>query len=171
MTTCFPLQPVLQPRRFLANYSEDKPRHWCEGNAALTHILNTYTLLVPGNEGFFIRTLKQGLPDMDPEMREMVMHFSHQEGQHGAAHLRFWQILERQGYRIRGFQRKVDFFLYRLIERLTPFKLRLSFVACIKHQRPSFWLTPLQRVCRIQPRALFDGICRRSSTSPWRSTS
>ena len=133
MTTCSPLQPALQPRRFLANYSEDTPRHWCEGNAALTHILNTYTLLVPGNEGFFIRTLKQGLPRMDPEMREMVMHFSHQEGQHGAGHLRFWQILEGQGYRIRGFQRKVDFFLYRVIERVTPFKLRLSFVACIEH--------------------------------------
>jgi predicted metal-dependent hydrolase len=106
MTTCSPLQPVLQPRRFLANYSEDTPRHWCEGNAALTHILNTYTLLVPGNEGFFIRTLKQGLPDMDPEMREM-MHFA-QEGQHGAAHLRFWQILET-GLPDPGFQRKVDF--------------------------------------------------------------
>ena len=125
---------MLQPRRFLANYSEDTPRHWCEGNAAVTHILNTYTLLVPGNEGFFIRTLKEGLPRMqEPAMREMVMHFSHQEGQHGAGHLRFWRILEKQGYRIRGFQKKVDFCLYRVIERVTPFKLRLSFVACIEH--------------------------------------
>jgi predicted metal-dependent hydrolase len=125
---------MLQPRRFLANYSEDTPRHWCEGNAAVTHILNTYTLLVPGNEGFFIRTLKEGLPRMqEPAMREMVMHFSHQEGQHGAGHLRFWRILEKQGYRIRSFQKKVDFCLYRVIERVTPLKLRLSFVASIEH--------------------------------------
>ena len=124
----------LQPRRFLAGYRDDTPRHWCGDNPALTHILNAYTLLVPGNEGFFIRTLKQALARIDdPATREMIMHFSHQEGQHGAGHVRFWAILEKQGYRIRGFQRKVDFLLYRVIERLTPFKLRLSIVACIEH--------------------------------------
>jgi predicted metal-dependent hydrolase len=126
--------PPLQPRRFLAEYRDDTPRHWCGGNAAVTHILNAYTLLVPGNEGFFIRTLKQALPRFeDPSIREMIMHFSHQEGQHGAGHVRFWTILEKQGYRIRGFQRKVDFLLYRIIERITPFRLRLSIVACIEH--------------------------------------
>lgn len=134
MNSCEPTPPPLQPRRFLADYADDTPRHWCAGNAALTHVLNTYTLLVPGNEGFFIRTLKTALSRIDDaDTREMIMHFSHQEGQHGAGHVRFWRVMERQGYRFRGFQRKVDFFLYRIIERIAPFRLRLSFVACIEH--------------------------------------
>src|SRR5262245_46357715 len=92
--------PPLQPRRLLVDYGNSTPRHWCGGNAALTHVLNAYTILVPGNEGFFIRTLKACADRCaDPQLREDIMHFSHQEGQHGAAHLRFWRILEAQGYR------------------------------------------------------------------------
>ena len=124
----------LQVRRFVAQYSDTTPRHWCDGNAVITHILNAYTLLVPGNEGFFIRTLKECATKIDdPATLENIMHFSHQEGQHGAGHVRYWRILEKQGYRIRGFHQKVDFLLYRVIERITPFKLRLSLVSCVEH--------------------------------------
>ena len=67
-------------------------------------------------------------------MLVVIKHFSYQEGQHGAGHLRFWQILETQGYRIRGFQRRVDFVLYRLIERIgRRSKLKLSRASCIEH--------------------------------------
>ena len=52
--------PELHPRRFLAQFAEDTPRFWCGENPVITHILNAYTLLVPGNEGFFIRTPQTG---------------------------------------------------------------------------------------------------------------
>ncbi|HEX6833294.1 MAG TPA: metal-dependent hydrolase, partial [Rudaea sp.] len=39
----------------------------------------------------------------------------------------------KQGYKIRGFQRRVDYFLYRIVERITPLKLRLSMVSCVEH--------------------------------------
>ncbi len=124
----------LQPRRFLPAFSNDTPRHWCGGDPALTHILNAYTLLVPGNEGYFIRALKRCLPLLDdgPD-RDMARLFMRQEGQHGVGHHRYWAVLRAQGYRTAGFQSAVDGMLYKVMEPLTPFKLRLSMVACVEH--------------------------------------
>lgn len=126
--------PEILPRSFLPTFDGPVPRHWCHDDAGLTHFLNTYTLLVPGNEGYFIRTLKRCLPRIaDPDKRAMVTQFMRQEGQHGIGHRRFWPVLESQGYRISGFQSRVDGFLYKFLEPLTPFKLRLSMVSCIEH--------------------------------------
>jgi uncharacterized protein len=128
------VQRGIQPRKFVATFSEWTPRHWCGGNAALTHILNTYTLVVPGNEGYYIRTLKRCMARLtDPEATDMVARFLQQEGQHGAGHHRYWRVMEAQGYRIRGFVRTVDAFLYRFLEPITPLPMRLSMVACVEH--------------------------------------
>ena len=124
----------LQVREFLPDFSGTYPRHWCSGDTAISHTLNTYTLLVPGNEGYFIRTLKRCMPLLsDPADHGMVRRFMRQEGQHGAGHRRYWAALEAQGYRIAAFQACVDGFLYKVLEPLTPLKLRLSMVACIEH--------------------------------------
>ena len=124
----------IQPRQFLPKFEEFVPHHWCNGDAMLTHVLNTFTLLVPGNEGYYIRTLKSCLPHItDSSMRQMVRQFMLQEGQHGAGHHRQWHLLKSQGYRIAGFHTRVDALLYRVIEPLTPLKLKLSMVACVEY--------------------------------------
>lgn len=124
----------IQPRKFVAAFSERTPRHWCNGDAALTHILNTYTLVVPGNEGYYIRTLKRCMPRLtDPEAIDMVTRFLQQEGQHGAGHHRYWAVMEAQGYRFRGLVRATDAFLYRFLEPITPLPMRLSMVSCVEH--------------------------------------
>lgn len=124
----------IQPRTFVATFSQRTPRHWCGGDAALTHILNTYTLVVPGNEGYYIRTLRRCLPRLDDrEAIAMVSRFLQQEGQHGAGHHRYWSVLELQGYRFRRFVRGVDALLYRFLEPITPLPVRLSMVACVEH--------------------------------------
>ncbi|HJR73382.1 MAG TPA: metal-dependent hydrolase [Luteimonas sp.] len=134
MPTAHAKSAPLQPRRFLPAFDNGTPRHWCGDDPALTHILNAYTLLVPGNEGYFIRALKRCLPLLDdPSDREMARLFMRQEGQHGAGHHRYWAVLKAQGYRIAGFQSTVDGLLYKIMEPLTPFKLRLSMVACVEH--------------------------------------
>lgn len=126
--------PPLQARRFLPALPRD-PRHWANGDAVLSHVLNTYTLLVPGNEGFYIRTLKKCLPlvEDDKAMQEMIRQFLKQEGQHGVGHHRYWGIMEAQGYRIRGFLGWTDKLLYEWIEPITPLKLKLSMVSCVEH--------------------------------------
>lgn len=126
--------PALQVRHFLPDFKAAHPRHWCGGDPVLSHILNTYTLLVPGNEGYFIRTLKRCLPRLaDEGDREMVRRFMQQEGQHGIGHHRYWAVLQSQGYRTEGFRSAVDAFLYKVLEPLTPLKARLSMVSCVEH--------------------------------------
>lgn len=124
----------LQPRRFLPDFDGDSPRHWCGGDPVLTHLLNAYTLLVPGNEGYFIRAFKRALPLVeDVDQRRLMTQFMRQEGLHGAGHHRYWRILERHGYRISGFLSRTEAVLYRFLEPRTPFKLRLSMIACVEH--------------------------------------
>lgn len=153
--------PPIEARRFLSNFAASTPRHWCGGNAMLTHFLNAYTLLVPGNEGYYIRTLKRVMPSLsDPAMRTMVAQFLLQEGQHGAGHHRCWRLLESQGYRISGFQRRVDGFLYKFLEPITPLRLRVAMVACVEHVNAylghEFLAQDLLRDADPDLRALFE---------------
>ncbi|QSX77552.1 metal-dependent hydrolase [Agrilutibacter solisilvae] len=148
-------------RRFVADFDADTPRHWCDGDPVLTHMLNAYTLLVPGNEGYYIRTLKLRMPRIhDPAMRVMVAQFLLQEGQHGAGHHRCWQMLEAQGYRISGFQQPVDGFLYKVLEPITPLPLRIAMVSCVEHVNAylghEFLSEGLLRSAEPELRALFE---------------
>lgn len=43
------------PRRFLPDLPLEIPRHWLPGDPVVSSILNTYTVLVPANEAFYIR--------------------------------------------------------------------------------------------------------------------
>jgi len=124
----------LSSRRFSRSF-DDIPLHWCGGDAVVTHMLNTYTVLVPGNEGYFIRTLQRALPAVadDKQMQTTIRDFCTQEGQHGIGHRRCWDMLTSQGYTFKPFERAVAAFAYRFMERITPQKLRLSMVACIEH--------------------------------------
>jgi hypothetical protein len=63
----------------------------------------------------------------------MVVRFLQQEGQHGAGHHRYWNVMEAQGYHIRGFVHAVDAFLYGFLEPITPLPARLSMVAAVEH--------------------------------------
>jgi len=148
-------------RRFVADFNAETPRHWCGGDPVLTHMLNAYTLLVPGNEGYYIRTLRRWMPRIhDPMMRLTVTQFLLQEGQHGAGHHRCWKMLEAQGYRIASFQRPVDFFLYKVLEPITPQVLRIAMVSCVEHVNAymghEFLSQDLLRDASPELRALFE---------------
>jgi uncharacterized protein len=126
--------PTLTVRRIEPPSDGDIPRHWFHGEAAVTHLLNTYTLLVPDNEGFYIRTLNEALPKLqDLVLRSQVRAFSRQEGQHGVAHRRCWEVLEAQGYRYRGFVRLADRIAFGVVTRVAPLNLRVAMVACVEH--------------------------------------
>lgn len=121
-------------RRFESPPTGGIPRHWFHGEPAATHLLNTYTLLVPDNEGFYIRTLNQALPGLqDMNLRNAVREFSRQEGQHGVAHRRAWQWLAAQGYRFAAFVKLADKAAFAVVEKLAPLPLRVAIVACVEH--------------------------------------
>jgi predicted metal-dependent hydrolase len=122
------------PRRFTAALTKDAPVHWACGDAFLSHMLNTYTLLIPGNEAYYIRTLKRFLPRLDePALKRAVAGFMAQESNHGVGHQRHRFVLEEQGYHVERFQRWTDWLLYKVVEPLTPPVVRLSIVAFVEH--------------------------------------
>ncbi|MBC7988508.1 MAG: metal-dependent hydrolase [Luteimonas sp.] len=128
------MKDTLTPRRFLPFPAPDIPRHWLPGNPVVSAILNTYTVLVPANEAFYIRTLKHCLPRMrDDALRGAGVAFIHQEAQHGVAHKRYWSSLQAQGYRFEGFERIANVLTFRLIDRLAPLRLRVSLVSCVEY--------------------------------------
>lgn len=125
--------PII-PRRFTAPLRLDIPRHWLPGNPFVSSILNAYTVLVPANEAFYIRTLLRCMPRIkDDALRAAAADFIHQEAQHGIAHKRYWSNLDAQGYRFRIFEKRVDSLAFKAIERIAPMSLRVSLVSCVEH--------------------------------------
>lgn len=131
---CKPMTETITPRRFVASIPSDIPKHWLPGNEVVSSILNAYTILVPANEAFYVRTLKACMPGLeDGHLRARCAKFIHQEAQHGVAHIRFWDNLDAQGYRFRGFEKRVDKLVFRMMERIGPLWLRVSLVSCVEH--------------------------------------
>ncbi len=125
---------VPQPRRFTGDLGLDTPRHWFRGNAVLTHMLNTYTVLVPGNERYYMRHLRRALARLrDTDLRHRTQRFIRQEGQHGIAHEKYWAALRAQGLRYERFLRLTDLLSYRLLEALFPLSIQLSVIAAVEH--------------------------------------
>lgn len=123
----------VQARRLLWAFAGTR-RHWWGGRAARTHLLNAYTLLVPDNEKYYIRTLAACLDRVtDPRLRADVHAFLRQESLHGIAHQKYWQTLAAHGIDGSAFVKAADWLLYRLAEPLQPRRLRVSIVAAIEH--------------------------------------
>lgn len=125
---------TITPRRFVWTGSDVIPKHWLPGNEVLSSFLNAYTILVPANEVFYIRTLNACLPYIEnDDLRARCGAFVRQEAQHGFAHKRYWDNLDAQGYRFRAFERCVDRYVFRAMEKFGPLRLRASLVSCVEH--------------------------------------
>ncbi|TQM17112.1 hypothetical protein FB548_0491 [Pseudoxanthomonas sp. 3HH-4] len=128
------VEESITPRRFVACLPIDVPRHWLPGNEVVSSLLNAYTILVPANEAFYIRTLNACMPRIpDDALRQRCQAFIRQEAQHGVAHKRYWDNLDVQGYAYRRFERTVDRVIFRTMDRYAPLWLRVSLVSCVEH--------------------------------------
>ena len=124
----------ITPRRFVADLPLDIPQHWLPGNEVVSSLLNAYTILVPANEAFYIRTLNACMPHVaNDALHGRCQAFIRQEAQHGVAHKRYWDNLDAQGYAYRGFERTVDRVVFRTMDRYAPLWLRVSLVSCVEH--------------------------------------
>jgi hypothetical protein len=120
------------------DFSADIPRHWLAGNAVATHFFNGLNLVFPDGERFFIAAVRSRLPRItDPELRRQVQGFFGQEGRHAYEHERYFETLEAQGYRIRGYLRWFERFI-RFTTRWLPAPLRLSITAGAEHYTATF---------------------------------
>jgi len=125
---------AIVPRKLVTEFEHDIPRHWCNDSAFMTQMLNTYTLLVPDNEIYYIRHLSRCADQItDPVLLEQLHGFCRQEAQHGMGHKAYWGNLEELGINYRGFVGAVGWFNYKLLEPIMPRGIHLANIACIEH--------------------------------------
>jgi predicted metal-dependent hydrolase len=128
-----PRPRTIKPRAVRFDF-DHVPRHWFGGSVIASHLVNGINLLFPAGERFFVRSVRRYVDRIeDPALREQVRAFSGQEGRHANAHEKYFEALERQGYRIRGFLRFYEAFNYRFLERILPPELRLSITVAAEH--------------------------------------
>jgi len=124
---------TIQPRAFEFRDLDDVPQYWFAGNPVLTHIENTFSMLIPPGERFFIRSVRH-FEDRasDPEMRRLIRAFVQQEGLHSRAHNEFNASLDRFGIDAEREHAEADKAIARLEKRLSP-RMRLGATVFLEH--------------------------------------
>lgn len=121
-------------RRIAWRFSSQSANDWFDGNELLTAMMNVYTLLVPDNEKYYIRSMKPHVERLQSDaQRSEVLEFFRQESLHGVAHRKYWEILSESCRGSMAFAKAAELLLYRILEPLQPSWLRLSIVAAIEH--------------------------------------
>jgi len=106
---------------------------WYEGRPFSTQLLNSYTLLIPNGENFIIRTCSQYLKAVKPELAEELKVLFYQEGSHSREHGYLLKSMQAEGLGLDAYRKLCDLVFYKILEPLTPLKLRLATAAAIEH--------------------------------------
>jgi uncharacterized protein len=109
-------------------------QHWLDDCAFRTHLCNSFTLLFPTGEKFFVRSLSRFVPQItDPKLKAEAKIFMQQETQHFIEHEKFIQNLRDQGYEVDQTLRLVEDVITRFVEKSTSAEFRLSLTAGFEH--------------------------------------
>lgn len=124
----------IRPRKMGFVFDEKIPRHWWGGSPFASHVVNGLNLLFPMGERFFVRAVRHYADRVtDPVLSEQIKGFVGQEVRHGIEHERFFEILRAQGYSFETFMRIYELVGFRIVERVSPPKLRLSVTVALEH--------------------------------------
>ncbi|CAN5514934.1 metal-dependent hydrolase [soil metagenome] len=127
-------RPALRARAPEQRPDESVPKHWFFGNVFATHVANGVNLLFPAGERFFVRSVRHYEKDLrDLELRARVRGFYAQEGAHAREHDKYNALLEGQGFDVGRFLRFYETVAFRIVERLSPPKVRLAATAAAEH--------------------------------------
>lgn len=115
-------------------FSPDIPKHWLNGSPFRTHLLNSFTLIFPSGERYFIRSVRARLNQItDPKVKEDAMAFIKQEAQHALEHHKFFAVLEKQGYDPEKIHKLIDKIVTTLLEPLNSKDFNLALTAGLEH--------------------------------------
>ena len=121
------------PRRFAFRDLESIPKYWFGGNKIVTHLENTFSIMIPPGERFFIQSVRNYADRItDPELARLVQAFIHQEGHHTRAHNDFNAHLASHGIdvaREEAFAAKV----MARASRWLPKKIQLGITVFFEH--------------------------------------
>ena len=121
-------------RRHTWNFDRVTGPFWYSGSPAMSHWFDAYTLLVPDNEVYYIRTLRPCMDMIDDQMQKAeLLEFFRQESLHGIGHKAYRKTLDKFGLKFEPFVRSTGWLLYDLLEPLQPHRIRVSIVAAVEH--------------------------------------
>jgi hypothetical protein len=89
----------IKSREFDVDLSGDIPRYWNNNDPIKTHFLNSFSVVLPEFEKFFIAAVFRARAKInDKKMQEDIKNFCTQEGAHARIHRKYNQLLSNQGY-------------------------------------------------------------------------
>ena len=125
--------PELEVRNLHFDVTDDVPRYWHGGKRSVTLFYNNLSIFFPAGERFFIGAVKAhaGLVE-DPRLLQETRTFCAQEGIHSREHVRYNEMLRRQGYPVDAMERRVERLLARASKRATA-RGRLAGTCALEH--------------------------------------
>ena len=122
------------PRKFAFRDLESIPKYWFGGNKIITHLENTFSILIPPGELFFIRSVRNyaDRADEDPEFAKLVQAFIQQEGHHTRAHIEFNRHFAHHGIDVV----REEAYAAKVMERASrwlPKKIQLGITVFFEH--------------------------------------
>jgi len=152
----------IKPHHFKLSVDPQLPNHWFADSAFLTHLLNTWTIMFPAGERYFVRWCKKALESVkDPKVRKDILGFIGQETQHANQHEKLFDLIRSQGYNIEPLRIFLDKFCFGFLENSVPDKWNYACVAALEHFTAMFgeiyFETPeLMEKMHPDMRALFE---------------
>ena len=114
---------------------KDVPKDYLNGNLAFSNFFNGMNLLFPEGERFFMHAVRDGLKKIDnpsEDLQQRAKGFYGQEAQHSLEHLKYFDILDNNGYEFRKGLARFD--KLTIWERKNlPVSLRLAMTAGAEH--------------------------------------
>jgi uncharacterized protein len=126
-------------RKVNFSFSKENPRFYYKNNPFSTHFINALHIVFPTGERFFVNAvLKYKNQIKDEKLKKQVRNFCGQEGIHSSMHERFWNILNENGYSIKGYENHIDKVLHNVVAKINiPFlkdkSIDLTATACLEH--------------------------------------
>lgn len=129
-------------RKVNFNLGKNLKHHYFKDNIFSTHLVNSFHIIFPEGEKFFIRSCKKYLSKIeDKKLKTDVLAFMGQEGIHSREHNKFWHYLEEQGFDVQTY---TNFFnktvfdgvepgIYKVLGEEMGSKFCLSLTAGLEH--------------------------------------
>ncbi len=128
---------VRNPGFDFSEIEADASTHYFGGNALATHMLNSFHVIVPVGERFFIRSVQHFADRADEKNCRQIKQFYGQENMHDKKHVEFWQVLKRQGYNVDAFynhySRQAFGFYEPLLRKIFGPRFSLSLTVALEH--------------------------------------
>ncbi|TGK33283.1 metal-dependent hydrolase [Leptospira gomenensis] len=117
---------------------DDLPKYYFHDNSIITHSLNSFHVIFPEGERFFIRSVKPFQDKIkDETLRNRVKAFIGQEVQHGKEHERVWDSLRKSDLPVDRIAAFYHWIVYKVIFAFLGFvfgpKMDLSITAALEH--------------------------------------